>query len=174
MTSIAFPHGSLFTFDYSKERERKQLRVLTDHTRPNLSTLALQSAQAGGQVATQASETLNIGQALLKDLQAAEPVGRLVIDLDKDLAAQPSAISDLVLRDGDRLRIPKMPQELTAIGEVRNATSHLYLPTLTRDDYLRMSGGATKKADDKRICCGPAVVSMPAAAASGSRIRVEE
>jgi protein involved in polysaccharide export with SLBB domain len=151
LTSMAYPQGSLFTREYLKERERQQIRVLTDRMRQDLSTLALQSAQAGGQMATQASETLNIGQSLLKDLQAAEPVGRLVIDLDKVLAAKPDAISDLVLRNGDRLRIPKMPQEVTVIGEVQNATSHLYLPSLTRDDYLRMSGGATKKADDKRI-----------------------
>ncbi len=44
-----------------------------------------------------------------------------------------------------------MPQEVTVIGEVQNATSHLYDPNLTRDDYLSMSGGPTQKADDKRI-----------------------
>ena len=87
-------------------------------------------------MASQAAETLNIGQSLLKDLQAAEPVGRLVIDLDTVLAAQPDRVGDLVLRDGDHLRIPKMPQEVTVIGEVQNATSHLYMPSLTRDDYL--------------------------------------
>ncbi len=102
-------------------------------------------------MASQAAETLNIGQSLLKDLQAAEPVGRLVIDLDTVLAAQPDRVGDLVLRDGDHLRIPKMPQEVTVIGEVQNATSHLYMPDLTRDDYLSMSGGVTRRADDKRI-----------------------
>ena len=60
-------------------------------------------------------------------------------------------VGDLVLRDGDHLRIPKMPQEVTVIGEVQNATSHLFMPDLTRDDYLSMSGGVTRRADDKRI-----------------------
>ncbi|MBK6348594.1 MAG: SLBB domain-containing protein [Proteobacteria bacterium] len=151
LTSMAYPQGSLFTREYLKEREREQIRVLTDRMRQDLSSLALQSAQSGAQMATQASETLNIGQSLLKDLQAAEPVGRLVIDLDTVLAAQPDRVSDLVLRDGDHLRIPKMPQEVTVIGEVQNATSHLYMPNLTRDDYLSMSGGVTRRADGKRI-----------------------
>ena len=151
LTAMAYPQGSVFTREYLKEREREQIRVLTDRMRQDLSSLALQSAQSGGQMASQAAETLNIGQSLLKDLQAAEPVGRLVIDLDSVLAAQPDRVADLVLRDGDHLRIPKMPQEVTVIGEVQNATSHLYLPNLTRDDYLSMSGGLTRRADDKRI-----------------------
>jgi polysaccharide export outer membrane protein len=167
LTAMAYPQGSMFTREYLKEREREQIRMLTDRMRQDLSSLALQSAQSGAQMATQASETLNIGQSLLKDLQMAEPVGRLVIDLEKVLAAQPGLISDLVLRDGDHLRIPKMPQEVTVLGEVQNATSHLFIPSLTRDDYLRMSGGATRRADDKRIYVVRASGSVDAG--SGSR-----
>ena len=167
LTAMAYPQGSLFTREYLKEREREQIRVLTDRMRQDLSSLALQSAQSGGQIASQAAETLNIGQSLLRDLQAAEPVGRLVIDLDSVLAAQPDRVGDLVLRDGDHLRIPKMPQEVTVIGEVQNATSHLYMPDLTRDDYLSMSGGVTRRADDKRIYVVRASGSVDAG--SGSR-----
>ena len=167
LTAMAYPQGSMFTREYLKEREREQIRMLTDRMRQDLSSLALQSAQSGAQMATQASETLNIGQSLLRDLQMAEPVGRLVIDLEKVLAAQPDLISDLVLRDGDHLRIPKMPQEVTVLGEVQNATSHLFIPSLTRDDYLRMSGGATRRADDKRIYVVRASGSVDAG--SGSR-----
>jgi polysaccharide biosynthesis/export protein len=151
LTALAFPEGSVFTRETLKERERQQVRILTERLRQDLSALALQGAQTGGAAATQASETLAIGQALLADLQAAEPVGRLVIDLKKSLAAGPGGTGDLLLRDGDRLRVPKQMQEVTVIGEVQNATSHLYTPGLTRDDYLRMSGGTTQKADDRRV-----------------------
>ena len=37
------------------------------------------------------------------------------------------------------------------LGEVQYATSHLYDQALSRDDYLRLSGGTTQKADDNRI-----------------------
>jgi polysaccharide export outer membrane protein len=74
----------------------------------------------------------------------------LVIDLDRMVAAGQD-IDDIMLRNGDRLRIPKQMQEVTVIGEVQNSTSHLFTPGLNRDDYIRMSGGATKKADDDRI-----------------------
>ena len=62
LTSMAYAQGSLFTREYLKERERQQLRVLTDRMRQDLSSLALQAAQAGGPMASQASDTLSIGQ----------------------------------------------------------------------------------------------------------------
>jgi protein involved in polysaccharide export with SLBB domain len=151
LTPLAFTQGSVFTRESLKERERQQVKLLTDRMRQDLSTLALQGAQAGGSAASQAAETLAIGQSLLEDLQKAEPVGRLVIDLNRVLAAAPNSSDDLILKSGDRLRIPKRSQEVTVIGEVQYATSHVYDPNLARDDYLRMSGGPTQKADDKRI-----------------------
>jgi polysaccharide export outer membrane protein len=151
LTALAFKKGSVFTREILKDRERQQVSALSNRLRRDLGTLALQATQGGGVAATQASETLAIGQSLLADLQSAEPVGRLVIDLDRVLAAEPGSSGDLMLRNGDRLRIPKQMQEVTVIGEVQSANSHLYTPGLSRDDYIRMSGGSTQKADDGRI-----------------------
>jgi hypothetical protein len=55
-----------------------------------------------------------------------------------------------VLRD--QLRVSKQTQEVNIIVELQNASLHLYDPALTRDGYLRLSGCATNKADDTRIC----------------------
>jgi protein involved in polysaccharide export with SLBB domain len=151
LTGLAFTKGSVFTREVLQERERQQIKMLANRLRQDLGALALQGVQAGGIAATQASETIAIGQSLLNDLQSTEPVGRLVINLDHVLEAQPGSSVDLMLRNGDRLRIPKQMQEVTVIGEVQSATSHLYTPDLSRDDYIRMSGGVTQKADDDRI-----------------------
>jgi protein involved in polysaccharide export with SLBB domain len=61
------------------------------------------------------------------------------------------APADIVLREGDVLMIPKQKQEVTVIGEVQNNTSHFFVERLTRDDYIGLSGGTTRKADDNRI-----------------------
>ena len=37
------------------------------------------------------------------------------------------------------------------IGEVQSATSHLYSPELSRDDYIGLSGGVTQRADRGKI-----------------------
>ena len=90
---------------------------------------------------------------MLADLRNAEPVGRLVIDLDRILADVPGSATaaDVILKDGDVLRVPQTAQEVTVIGEVQSPNSHLYDTSLGRDDYIRLSGGSTQKADDKRI-----------------------
>ncbi len=78
-----------------------------------------------GSVPAQAPNTLAVGQALLADLRDTEPVGRLVIDLDRILAGS-GTDDDILLKAGDTLRVPRQSQEVTVIGEVQNATSHLY------------------------------------------------
>jgi protein involved in polysaccharide export with SLBB domain len=57
----------------------------------------------------------------------------------------------VLLRDGDKLLVPKQTQEITILGEVQSPTSHVYRPGLSRDDYIDMSGGATRKADVRHI-----------------------
>ncbi len=68
-----------------------------------------------------------------------------------DGAGTKIALGDVVLRDGDKLVVPKKTQEITILGEVQSPTSHVYQEGLTRDDYVAKSGGLTQKADKKRI-----------------------
>jgi hypothetical protein len=88
---------------------------------------------------------------LLANIRSATPVGRLVIDLNRSMDARPGSEQDIVLKDGDRLLVPRVTQEVTVVGEVQSATSHLYRADLARDDYIAMSGGLTPRADDNRI-----------------------
>jgi protein involved in polysaccharide export with SLBB domain len=64
---------------------------------------------------------------------------------------RPNAAGDVLLRDGDRILVPKQTQEITILGEVQSPTSHIYKAGLTRDDYIALSGGTTQKADRKHI-----------------------
>lgn len=144
LTSLAFPEGAVFTREDLKTREQEQMDRLADRMQSDLAAAALMGAQANqGQV----GQALTVGQQLLNQLKEAEAVGRLVIDLRRAMAAEPGSSSDIVLRDGDLLIIPKLKQEVTVIGEVQNSTSHFYNERLDRDDYLSMSGGLTRKAD---------------------------
>jgi polysaccharide export outer membrane protein len=148
LTALAFPEGSVFTRRDLRELEQEQLDRLADRLRAYITTMALQAANAGQSTAI---ESLPSGQALLSQLQSARAVGRFVIDLPGLLAGDERGIKDVILRDGDELIIPKKRQEVSVIGEVQNATSHLYQQTLARDDYIYLSGGTTRMADKSRI-----------------------
>ncbi len=148
LTSQAFPQGSAFMRSDLKVLEQQQLDRLSENMRSDLITLSMQAARVGQ---ANAGETLLAGQALLSQLQAAKATGRFVIDLPGLLASDIHSEKDVLLRDGDELVIPKLRQEVTVIGEVQNATSHLYETGLTRDDYLKASGGPTRRADRTHI-----------------------
>src|SRR5690606_17053037 len=131
-----------------RELEQEQLDRLEERMRSDLEAMTLQAANAGQ---ASAAEALQSGQSLMATLQSARATGRFVIDLPGLLAMEEGSVKDVLLRDGDELIIPKLRQEVTVIGEVQNATSHLFQPNLTRDDYVYYSGGTTRKADRGRI-----------------------
>jgi protein involved in polysaccharide export with SLBB domain len=148
LTAYAFAEGSVFTREDLKKREQEQLDVLAARLQNDLATLALQGAAANQ---SQAGTALSVGQSLLAQVKTSKAVGRLVIDLPQAMRASTGANTDILLRNGDQLIVPRYQQEVTVIGEVQNATSHLYRSELNRNDYIDMSGGATRRADRERI-----------------------
>jgi protein involved in polysaccharide export with SLBB domain len=153
LTDLAFAEGAIFTRESLREREAAQLAMLADRLQGDLASLALQATQSAMPNSQQqpASQALLVGQSLLDSLREIEPVGRLVINLDRIMAATPGSHDDVVVKDGDRLLVPGQMQEVTVLGEVQSTTSHLWDPTLARSDYIRMSGGTTQNADKGRI-----------------------
>jgi polysaccharide biosynthesis/export protein len=148
LTQFAFPQGSVFTRRELREREQKELDMLGVRMQQDIAFVALQ-----GTVANQAGAAgaLSVGQTLLAQLRQARAVGRLVINLPGLMRSPIGSQYDVVVRDGDALIVPKFEQEVTVIGEVQTATSHLYRPGLSRDAYIALSGGETVRADRSRI-----------------------
>jgi protein involved in polysaccharide export with SLBB domain len=173
VTDLAFVPGSVFTRTELKERERKQIESLATRMQSDVALFSLQTAQESGK---DASEALAVGQSLLADLRGAKPVGRLVIDLNSATSAKPGSEEDIVLKDGDRLVVPRITQEVTVIGEVQSSTSHLYDASLSRNEYVEMSGGFTARADGDRIYVvradGSVVTSQSKFWFSGDRVNI--
>jgi polysaccharide export outer membrane protein len=155
ITDLAFDQGAVFIREELKLREKEQLELLGNRLQSDLAALSLEavstSAATNGNGGANAAQGLVIGQQLLEQLRSTKPVGRLVIDLRRVLKGPAGVTGDVVLRDGDMLLVPKKTQEITVLGEVQSATSHIYQKGLSRDDYIAKSGGTTQKADRKRI-----------------------
>jgi polysaccharide biosynthesis/export protein len=153
LTDYAFPQGSVFTRTELQQREQEQLDFLGQRMQTDIATMALQ-ASAASQLNGQGGNptaSLAIGQTLLTELKASRAVGRLVIDLPRLISEPMGSEDDVVLRNGDQLMVPRYQQEVTVIGEVQSATSHLYRADLTRADYIGLSGGMTIHADASKI-----------------------
>jgi polysaccharide biosynthesis/export protein len=155
-TSGAFPEGAVFIREELKKREKDQLELLANRLQSDLAALSLEAVASGslsanGGGAASAGQALVVGQQLLGQLRDTKPVGRLVVDLEGIAKGRPGGPQDVIVKDGDKLIVPKQSQEVTILGEVQSPTSHVFEAGLTRDEYIAKSGGTTQKADRKRI-----------------------
>jgi polysaccharide export outer membrane protein len=141
LTDLSFPEGSVFTRVELRERERRQIEVLASRIERDLAALSVTDPGSAA--------TLSTGQALISQLRSSVPTGRWAIRLDEIVAGRPEA--DIVLKGGDELIVPDQRQEVTVVGEVQYATSHVFDRGLSRDDYIGRSGGLSQRADKKRI-----------------------
>jgi protein involved in polysaccharide export with SLBB domain len=141
LTELAFPEGTIFLREELREREREQLETLAERIQGDLVALSLSDPGA--------TQALSVGQSLIAQIEEAQPVGRMVVSLDR--IAQGDVAQDVLLKAQDRILVPSVTQAVTVLGEVQYATSHLYEPGLTRDEYLQRSGGLTANADDERV-----------------------
>ena len=150
VTDMAFTEGAVFLREDLREREEQRLAELSQRLEADLAALSLKLAQE--EVGQQ--QSLSIVRDLGEQLRAVKPTGRLVIDLPRlitDTRGGRRSQYDVTLMDGDQLYIPPTTQEVMVTGEVFNPTSHLYKRGLDRQQYVKMSGGATRKADERNI-----------------------
>ena len=140
-TSYAFPEGAIFTREAIRQQEQQQLNKLSEDLRRDIASKSFNNS------ITDASLSYADMDSLLKDLADVEAVGRLVVDLP---AVEKGQIS-IELQDKDALYIPSKRSNVSVIGEVSFATSHLYNPKLSLDDYIKRSGGLRQRADADRI-----------------------
>ncbi|HTT07055.1 MAG TPA: SLBB domain-containing protein [Steroidobacteraceae bacterium] len=148
LTDLAFPQGAVFSRVELKRQEQQQLDQMVQRMRLDIAGMALMTTRAG---LIGGESAISIGQTLLSELQSTTAVGRLVINLDAAIHARPGSSNDILLENGDELIVPRQQQEVMVLGEVQDATSHLYHPNLSRDDYINESGGLTDQADRRRI-----------------------
>jgi len=155
-TDLAFEDGAVFIREELKKREQEQIDLLANRMQSDLAALSLEAvassaAANSANAAGSATQGLAVGQSLMQQLRDTKPVGRLVINVDRVMKSRVGGPEDVLLRDGDKLLVPKKSQEVTILGEVQSPTSHVFHAGLTRDDYIARSGGITQKADRKRI-----------------------
>jgi protein involved in polysaccharide export with SLBB domain len=147
LTDEAFAQGAIFLRESLRQKEQDQIDMLAQRLEADLASLSLEERGSSE------STSLETGGELLGQLRSTQAVGRLVIDLDAVAAKvdEASLIDDIELRDGDQLLVPPQSQVVTVIGETQQNVSHLFQPGLSRDDYIALSGGVTRRADEKLI-----------------------
>jgi len=89
---------------------------------------------------------------LLEEMKKTQITGRLAgLNVPSNLEALKFSSSNIVLEDGDKIYVPKVPSSVFVFGEVQNPGALLYHPGYTVKDYIALSGGFTKYADVENI-----------------------
>jgi hypothetical protein len=108
--------------------------------------------QAGTQTAEDLQKSLELQrQQILNDLRAHPAGGRLVINMTTDIDRWANTSSDIEMRAGDTLFIPKKPSFVMAAGQVYNPIAISYVPGKKFDWYFHRAGGATPQGNRKEL-----------------------
>ena len=155
-TDKAYMKGAIFTRGTVKEVERKRLEDFIkdqeQHMLSEASTLTVSVSSAGFNKEDALAQQAVLAQRReqLKIIASRVTLGRVVIHLDEMDKLEGSA-NDIILEDGDALKIPQQPSTVMVMGNVRNPTSVLHNADMEIQDYLNRAGGLSPDADQKGI-----------------------
>ncbi len=94
--------------------------------------------------------SLKTKSILIEKLKKIKPSGRVIVYL-RPLPEFAQSEYDLILEDGDELYIPARPSTISVVGQVFNPSDIVYQEALKVSDYLDMTGGLTRNADEDFI-----------------------
>jgi protein involved in polysaccharide export with SLBB domain len=148
------PHSYLYASQLARESTRKaqeeELRLSTAQMQRDLSSrYATANSLAPTNTAEQQAQ-YNAQQALINQLSALHPTGRIVLDMKPD-AASTKDIPEFPLEDGDSYYVPAKLGTVQVSGAVYNENAFRYQEDKRVSTYLEAAGGPTRQADVKRI-----------------------
>jgi len=143
LTEQAFSEGAVFSRESLKIKEQEQRDRLISQLESDVANLSIRAESQ-----SEAQQAQAVASSLLARLKTTEPQGRLVLP---SKAFNISNKLSIEVRGGDRLFIPRIPYEVSVVGEVQFPTSHLYEKSLSKDDFIKRSGGFTANADKDRV-----------------------
>jgi len=149
-TPDAYPYGAVLMRKSVREQEElahSELVRRVEAQQANIRLLPEADQDQKNAKITAIAQT----QATLDQLRLSPPVGRLVIHIDGPISKWRNTSSDVSMRDGDILVIPKKTDYVMVNGQVFNPTAVNYCGGRSAKWYLGQAGGLTQLADKKGI-----------------------
>lgn len=146
LTKEAYPEGAVFIRESVRQREQAFIARLADQLERDLAFAGAKTQESDEEKKVALAE----GRTLLKQLRQTQATGRMVVDVAA-LIRRKREKYDLFVQPGDRLVIPRKPDDVGVLGEVYHPTSHLYQKGKDAMDYVKRSGGVTEKGNKRRI-----------------------
>ena len=139
-SSEAYPYAAIL--------DRAAVREAAGKSREDMVT-RLQEQAATGPRETLASQRER--QQLISRLKQIQPSGRMLIHISPQIEKWQNTISDVEVRPGDAIYVPKKPNFVMIAGQVYNPTAITFSPGKHANWYLKQAGGPTSLANKKDI-----------------------
>ena len=148
------PQAYLYGAEFTRESTRVDQQQRLDEYVNDLDRSAQRSSAAAAYVgdpndAAMAKAAADGQRVLVERMRGLRASGRIVLEI-KPTATSADALPELVLEDGDRLRVPFRPSTVNVIGSVYNSSAFVFRSGKTVADYLRRAGGSTRNGDKGR------------------------
>jgi protein involved in polysaccharide export with SLBB domain len=146
--STAYPYGSVFERSQVRDLEEKNRSELIQRVRGEAAEVKIVPGMDVDQQMT-AQATVMQYQSTLEKLQNTPPSGRLVVHISSNMKHWANTSSDIQVRAGDVIFVPKKPNIVLVDGSVYNPTAVTFKPGKNAGWYLRQAGGPTELANRK-------------------------
>ncbi len=152
LTSEAYLYASEFTRQSTKRVEQQRLNEYIDQLEAEVAsdTSNLVAKAISDRDTAAANAASSNAQAVIARLRRVEASGRIVLQLKPD-SRNIDDVADLALEDGDRFIVPRLPSNVSVQGQVYNANAFVYERGRRAKDYLKIAGGPSRQADNRRV-----------------------
>jgi len=139
-TKKAYTDGIVFTREQVALQQKEAFNRAADSLEQTLIDVVTQSTKEINEY------SLAPISSLINKLRTEIPVGRQVVNFDiLSLKKDPYENFDLI--NGDKIYIPKRPQSINVVGEIRNPSTLQFKPGMSAQQYINQAGGYSKNAD---------------------------
>lgn len=150
-TDDAYLRAAVFTRESVRLDQQKQIDELAKRTEADVTKMeTLVDSLKDEMLRTRQLSQLEAAKRVAEQMKLVRATGRIVIELS-DIEKLKGTTFDLAMRDGDRLYVPKRPDDVQVLGEVYNQTALVYRNNMSSSEYLAMAGGATRSGDVDHI-----------------------
>ncbi len=148
------PHSYLYASQLNRLSTRKaeelEIRQSTAQMQRDLLARNAATSTVGAPSTQEQQAQLSAQQALIAQLAAVQPTGRVVLAMKPD-ASNVDDIPEFPLEDGDTFYIPPELNTVQVSGAVYNENAFRYERRKRLYAYLNDAGGPTRQADTRRI-----------------------
>jgi protein involved in polysaccharide export with SLBB domain len=148
--SDAYPYGAVFERQQIRELEAKNRSDLLDRVQSEAADVKNVPEQNQQDMLAKRAAVEQY-QVTLQKLQNAPPQGRMVIHISSNLQHWMNTPSDIQVRAGDTIHVPKRPGIVLVDGAVYNPTGVTFKSGKSAGWYLSQAGGPTGSANKKGV-----------------------